>query len=265
MSAYHGGSTIQNSIVGDKNKQVFNNKSEDKAIENSDLTASGMKLKTNPITSVHGVANQNKSQQDYGPGKCTDEGNLTGLETGQTGLQAPIPFKENNSTQTPDLNRAQELKPAMPSSSRPVELCHFKRKSLPVADQPSVIRRCKPVNVVLPMVVKPSSSSETGRPNRGFGSTARTANLQTLTIKNTFSRQERKIVRVLSVILLALIITFAPYYSVVIVEVYCNDCVKSIIHGIGKCINNTVEFHWLEHLWDHENMFETGVVRANEC
>ena len=28
---------------------------------------------------------------------------------------------------------------------------------------------------------------------------------------------------------------------------------------------NTVEFQWLEHLWSHENMFETGVVRANEC
>ena len=26
----------------------------------------------------------------------------------------------------------------------------------------------------------------------------------------------------------------------------------------------TVELQWLEHLWDHENLFETGVVRANE-
>ena len=26
----------------------------------------------------------------------------------------------------------------------------------------------------------------------------------------------------------------------------------------------TVELQWLEHLWDHENKFETGVVRANE-
>ena len=26
----------------------------------------------------------------------------------------------------------------------------------------------------------------------------------------------------------------------------------------------TVELQWLEHLWNHENMFETGVVRANE-
>ena len=25
------------------------------------------------------------------------------------------------------------------------------------------------------------------------------------------------------------------------------------------------ELQWLEHLWNHENMFETGVVRTNEC
>ena len=27
---------------------------------------------------------------------------------------------------------------------------------------------------------------------------------------------------------------------------------------------STVEPQWLEHLWNHENMFETGVDRANE-
>ena len=27
----------------------------------------------------------------------------------------------------------------------------------------------------------------------------------------------------------------------------------------------TVELQWLELLLNHENMFETGVVRANEC
>ena len=26
-----------------------------------------------------------------------------------------------------------------------------------------------------------------------------------------------------------------------------------------------IEFQWLEHLLNHENMFETRVVRANEC
>ena len=29
--------------------------------------------------------------------------------------------------------------------------------------------------------------------------------------------------------------------------------------------NTPVELRWLEHLWNHENMFETGVVPANEC
>ena len=32
-----------------------------------------------------------------------------------------------------------------------------------------------------------------------------------------------------------------------------------------KCWRITVELQWLEHLGNHENMFETGVVRANEC
>ena len=26
-----------------------------------------------------------------------------------------------------------------------------------------------------------------------------------------------------------------------------------------------VKLQWLEHLWNHEKMFETGVIRANEC
>ena len=27
---------------------------------------------------------------------------------------------------------------------------------------------------------------------------------------------------------------------------------------------NTVKLQWLEHLWDHENVLEEGVVRATE-
>ena len=27
----------------------------------------------------------------------------------------------------------------------------------------------------------------------------------------------------------------------------------------------TVKLQWLEHLWDYENSFESGVVRADEC
>ena len=33
----------------------------------------------------------------------------------------------------------------------------------------------------------------------------------------------------------------------------------------GKRFIYTVELEWLEHFFNHENMFDTGVVRANEC
>ena len=33
-----------------------------------------------------------------------------------------------------------------------------------------------------------------------------------------------------------------------------------------RCSNkNAIELQWLEHLWDYKTVFETGVVRANEC
>ena len=37
----------------------------------------------------------------------------------------------------------------------------------------------------------------------------------------------------------------------------------------GRMVRETillysVELQWLQHLWYHENMFETGIVRANE-
>ena len=28
---------------------------------------------------------------------------------------------------------------------------------------------------------------------------------------------------------------------------------------------STVELQWFEHLWNHENIFETGVIRGCEC
>ena len=75
---------------------------------------------------------------------------------------------------------------------------------------------------------------------------------------------------------------------------HVNNCVFTMMHHVaGDCLNpdallqvnilrtfieiwdreftitrvssRTVELQWLEHLWNHENMFETGVVRANEC
>ena len=45
-------------------------------------------------------------------------------------------------------------------------------------------------------------------------------------------------------------------------------------NGIRKVLSNlifmfsalhTIELQWLEHLKNHENMFQTGVVRAIEC
>ena len=30
-------------------------------------------------------------------------------------------------------------------------------------------------------------------------------------------------------------------------------------------MGNTVELQWLEHLWNHENKFETWIIRAKEC
>ena len=42
----------------------------------------------------------------------------------------------------------------------------------------------------------------------------------------------------------------------------------SILQGTSLKQNldaNTVELQWLEHLCNHENVFDTGVVRANEC
>ena len=36
---------------------------------------------------------------------------------------------------------------------------------------------------------------------------------------------------------------------------------EAVLH---KTLLNTVELQWLERLWNHENMFETGVIRDNE-
>ena len=46
-------------------------------------------------------------------------------------------------------------------------------------------------------------------------------------------------------------------------------CKKKIEHAGSYShlmkLQHTDELQWLEHLWNHENMFETGGVRANEC
>ena len=41
---------------------------------------------------------------------------------------------------------------------------------------------------------------------------------------------------------------------------------KLLIRSSSQCLEiYTVELQWLKHLWDHEIMFETRVVRINEC
>ena len=40
-----------------------------------------------------------------------------------------------------------------------------------------------------------------------------------------------------------------------------NNMDKSILTSNS---GHTAELQWLEHLWNHENMFEIGVVRASE-
>ena len=46
----------------------------------------------------------------------------------------------------------------------------------------------------------------------------------------------------------------------------CTTCIVMI--STHKDTNGShmlkVELHWLEHLWDYENVFETGVIGANE-
>ena len=39
----------------------------------------------------------------------------------------------------------------------------------------------------------------------------------------------------------------------------------SLLCWLRSVCPNTVELQWLKHLWNHENMFETGVVQASEC
>ena len=45
----------------------------------------------------------------------------------------------------------------------------------------------------------------------------------------------------------------------------CNTWIYRELGPTSVRQTRTVELEWLEHLWDHENMFETRVVRANEC
>ena len=50
---------------------------------------------------------------------------------------------------------------------------------------------------------------------------------------------------------------FVAFFLFSGLRLVCSLCLWPLV-----AIFITVEFQWLEHLWNHENMFETGVVRA---
>ena len=54
-----------------------------------------------------------------------------------------------------------------------------------------------------------------------------------------------------------------PVMSGMRTPVYSCYHVYSRVSDKNAC-RSTVELQWLEHLWDHDNMLETRVVRANE-
>ena len=47
-------------------------------------------------------------------------------------------------------------------------------------------------------------------------------------------------------------------------SVVSDQTVSLLFIHIVEFSQNTVELQWLEHLWDYENKFETGLVQANE-
>ena len=50
-----------------------------------------------------------------------------------------------------------------------------------------------------------------------------------------------------------------------LIDLYSSKGLTYWSFGINRQDQSTVELQWLEHPWNHENMFEIGVVRANEC
>ena len=45
----------------------------------------------------------------------------------------------------------------------------------------------------------------------------------------------------------------------------CAEEPCTLLEDVNDSLPCSVELQWLEHLWNYENMFETGVVRAKEC
>ena len=52
--------------------------------------------------------------------------------------------------------------------------------------------------------------------------------------------QDNRTAKVLSALLLVFIISFAPYYTCTVVEVYCNGCVNSVFYSIGEYKQNNM-------------------------
>ena len=47
-----------------------------------------------------------------------------------------------------------------------------------------------------------------------------------------------------------------------------NHCIRPLPDGdrlVAVEVRTVLELQWLEHLWNHDIMFDTEVVRANEC
>ena len=49
------------------------------------------------------------------------------------------------------------------------------------------------------------------------------------------------------------------------VNSYCIEEPSTLMEDVDDSLPYTVELQWPEHLWNHVNMFETGVVQADEC
>ena len=47
-------------------------------------------------------------------------------------------------------------------------------------------------------------------------------------------------------------------------DLHCLPLHPHLWNALLHCKIKLVEFQWLEYLWNHEKMFKTGVVRANE-
>ena len=66
---------------------------------------------------------------------------------------------------------------------------------------------------------------------------------------------------------MCLCMLFTPYAT--FATVACPFLLLALVNKVPvygrRSLSATVELQWLEYLWNRENMFETGVVQANEC